>query len=680
MYRHIGWILLLVVTAVAAICSFNTWHIERQIRAGDELVAVSQFQLLGDASNLLRHHYQLNDALTGYVSADHSQSLSDIGARIRRYQTSLMKLDAGIEYYNRTLRVYFGGESIFSNGPDEISSLMANLETTGVPLLSRVERMLPGLRPGDYPRLAEMRTELGRLDGQIIGLHGTVSEKSRHLADVIDGLHSKFHQWLVATGLAFAGCLLAFGGIFYQQLVEKRRDARKLSESHENLTHQMEQARRLTEELVHQSAHDPVSGMLNRRGFTDKVSNILEHGRGSHGLAMLDLDMFKVINDTSGHSAGDEVLRDVGRLLSSVVPESCTMARLGSDEFLLFVEFCTFKEFDFLLNRISNHLLRYRFRYDGHIYDVNGSIGAIHLDEGQHDLENLLLHADSACYMAKRTGGSRIAYSDGESTPLKARQEDRDWAEKILKALENDRFKLFYQTIVNVDMNAGLRTHSWELLLRMIDDNGNIIPPGMFLGVAERFSLAPRIDRWVIRNAFDWLNENSHGALLFECISINLSGLSIGDYKFLDFIEQQSTRLKVPANKICFEITESAVVGDDAIAFLQRLKDLGFQIALDDFGRGHSSFGYLENLPVDYIKIDGTFVKDIELSESHEAFVRAINSVGKAMKKATVAEFVESSKAMKILADIGVDYAQGYFIAKPQELPDSLERAEIRVA
>lgn len=391
-----------------------------------------------------------------------------------------------------------------------------------------------------------------------------------------------------------------------------------------------------------------------------------------HAICYLDLDQFKVINDTCGHVAGDELLRQLGILLPQHVRRNDTLARLGGDEFGVLLENCTLRQACRVANDLRKSIEEFRFVWGAKTFSLGASIGLVLVTGQDQSLVEILAAADAACYVAKDSGRNRIHVYHEEDSELSARKGEMQWLNRTQQALSEDRFCLYYQPIdASTDSDNTLH---YEVLLRMLDEQGEIILPGAFLPAAERYDLMPRLDRWVLEKTLSLLGANPrHLARLSQC-AINLSGQSVTDHGFTDFVIETLQANSVPADKICFEITETTAIGNlvGAIQFINTLKALGCRFALDDFGSGMSSFAYLKTLPVDYLKIDGVFISDMMDDPINLAMVQSINSIAQVMGKATIAEFVESEAIYDCLVDMGVDYLQGYHISRPQPLAQLL--------
>jgi len=431
--------------------------------------------------------------------------------------------------------------------------------------------------------------------------------------------------------------------------------------------------RRLTKQLSYQASHDLLTGLYNRRKFEEFLEEILINVREDdrqHALFYIDLDNFKIVNDTCGHVAGDELLKQLPSLFNEVLRSGDIIARLGGDEFGVILQNCAIKQAANIADKIRQKIKDYRFIWDDKTFEIGVSIGVIGINEGNSDMAQVLSAADVACYAAKDSGRNRVHIYESSDEAVSERYGQMHWTARISRALEENRFHLYQQPIVGVLTKE--RNHL-ELLLRMIDEDGNVIPPGAFMPAAERYGLMREIDRWVLQEAFKFMGENNPASPIKgtdRVIAINLSGDSINDSGLLDFIIQETKRHDVNLKNVCFEITETVAISNlsKATVFINELKNYGCQFALDDFGSGLSSFAYLKNLPVNYLKIDGGFVKDICRDKIDRAMVESIHQVGKVMNLSTIAEHVEDAKTLKILEEIGVDYVQGYYLGRPEAI------------
>jgi len=425
-------------------------------------------------------------------------------------------------------------------------------------------------------------------------------------------------------------------------------------------------------ELSYQASHDTLTGLINRREFEHRLARVLNgsaHEKLNHALIYLDLDQFKVVNDTCGHAAGDELMRQVSALLQGRLREGDMLARLGGDEFGVHLQNCTAENALRLSEELRQTVNDFPFIWQTRCFSIGVSIGVVDLGSDCLTLAEILSAADSACYMAKEKGRNRVHVYHRNDSELRGRKGEMEWVGRIQQALEENRFRLYSQEIMPVESGVVEGRH-FEVLLRMLDEQGQLVAPMAFIPAAERYNLMPAIDRWVIGTAFSTLSQLRDTGELhsIDLCAINISGASLGDEKVLEFVLQQFDNFGIPYSNICFEITETAAISVIAKAarFMHELGGLGCKFSLDDFGAGMSSFAYLKHLPVDYLKIDGAFVKDMASNPIDCAMVEAINGIGHVMGKRTIAEFVENEEVLAALRSIGVDYAQGYGIAKPK--------------
>jgi diguanylate cyclase (GGDEF)-like protein len=437
-------------------------------------------------------------------------------------------------------------------------------------------------------------------------------------------------------------------------------------------------------QLAYQACHDDLTQLLNRKEFERYVERAIQTAQtqeNQYALLYLDLDQFKIVNNTSGHTAGDELLKMIAdELVKALSNRKAQVARLGGDEFGVLVEDVETHEARDLAEDLLNSIRKARFEWDGRMYNLSASMGLVFVDQTMESVDSAMQFADEACYTAKDAGRNRLQeYELGDATMMR-RHGAMEWAAQLDKALEEDRLILNCQRIDPI-MNGQGALHSgaapaeqshYEILLTMTDELGDTMPPTDFIIAAETYNRMTAIDRWVIRSIFQWMSDNRDKLDSFGGFSINVSGHSINDETFPDFVLEQFSKSQAPTSKVCFEITETAAIAnlDNAVEFMNRMKIIGCQFSLDDFGTGLSSYSYLRNLPVDFVKIDGVFVKDIANNPGDYAVVRSINEIGHYMGKKTIAEYVEDSEVLERLKDIGVDYAQGFQIAKPLPLED----------
>lgn len=435
--------------------------------------------------------------------------------------------------------------------------------------------------------------------------------------------------------------------------------------------HDVSESRELNRRLSYHASHDILTGLVNRTEFESRLERALKSARAretSYALCYLDLDQFKIVNDSCGHSAGDALLGQLGALLKSKIRWRDTLARLGGDEFGVLLESCSLEQAMETAEVLRVAIGEFKFMWDDRSFRLGVSIGVVPITADNEDVAALMSAADSACAAAKEAGRNRIHSFEENDIDLMRRRREMQWAARINNALEENRFELFRQTILPLQhVEEGAH---YEILLRMRDESGGIIAPGLFIEAAERYSITPSIDRWVIKNAFRWLVSEADERERLSLCSINLSGQSLGDEKFLPFVVEQFQMSGLDATKICFEITETAAIASysQANRFINALKELGCKFALDDFGTGLSSFGYLKHFPVDFLKIDGSFVKEILHDPIDREMVRSINEIGHLTGKKTIAEFAENEEIITMLKGMGIDYAQGYGVSEPKRV------------
>ena len=489
--------------------------------------------------------------------------------------------------------------------------------------------VLPELEPSGFsanPLTA--RTSLVRRDGHEISIEGTFAP-------------------IVADDRSLAGTVFAFRNVTL--------------------------ARKVAAELNHQATHDPLTGLANRRALERRIGhalkNLPERGSG-HALLYLDLDQFKAVNDSAGHLAGDELLRQLSGLLKQHLREADTLARLGGDEFGVLLENCDPGHAEMVAEKLRQTVEQFAFVWKDRAFDVGISIGLVNIPDDSLTLTDILSHADEACYVAKAEGRNRVhVYEPGEHAQAQHRTE-LEWMEEIKAALREDRMFLCSQPIIAIDA-AESRCESAaghvEVFLRMRATNGAIVPPMAFIPAADRYRLMPELDRWVIRTVLRHLAENLQDGALY---GINLSGASLLDATFPDFVRAEFARHGLASDRVCFEITETVAIANlsRVVEVIDELREFGCCFAIDDFGSGMSSFGYLKHLRVDYLKIDGSLVQGVVNDPIHYAMVESINRIGQLMGMRTVAEFVEDDAILDAVRAMGIDCAQGYGLARPHSL------------
>ena len=439
--------------------------------------------------------------------------------------------------------------------------------------------------------------------------------------------------------------------------------------------HDVTTQRKMANEMSYRATHDSLTGLLNRVEFEYILAELLKNVREpilEHALLYIDLDQFKIINDTCGHGAGDEVLKQVATVMAGCIRNTDILARMGGDEFAIILERCDAESAVRIAELIRSSIDEYRYQHINRRFHIGASIGLILIDRPWPSVNSLIQAADSACYTAKEGGRNRVQMHFEADGAFVTRRQEMHQVAQIEKALEDNNFLLYCQRILPLNNQ---NTIHGEVLLRMQDDLGGLIPPGEFLPAAEHFHLITRIDRWVVTEVITWLKTHQDEIRHIENISINLSGQSISDRDFHIFVIDMIKKISPDCNKICFEITETAAITNfhEASKFIELMKQLGIKFSLDDFGSGVSSFGYLKTLSVDYLKIDGQFIRGILEDSIDQATVRCILEIAKATGKQTIAECVETESAENMLKEMGVDFIQGYLRHKPAPIDEILK-------
>jgi diguanylate cyclase (GGDEF)-like protein/PAS domain S-box-containing protein len=428
---------------------------------------------------------------------------------------------------------------------------------------------------------------------------------------------------------------------------------------------------RLAEKLAYEASHDVLTGLLNRWEFERQMRHALSESQNlnrQHALIYIDLDQFKVVNENCGHAAGDQLLRQVAGLLESQVAGRGLLARLGGDEFAILLRDYSIEQAVRLAELVRKSLSNLRFGWEGKRFRIGASLGVVPVSVQSEGIEAILQAADAACYLAKDQGRDRVHVYQPDDADLARRRNEIQWAARIRSALEDNRLRLVRHSIVPLKQ-APQGLH-YELLIRLMDEQGQLTSDAHFLSAAEHYGFAPQIDTWVVSAALDWLAQHpAHLEQLHLCC-INLSGLSLGQEEFLSFLQRRLGEGPVPPQKICFEITETAAVSNlsRATEFMATLKQMGCSFSLDDFGSGLSSYAYLRNLAVDFLKIDGSFVRNIANDPVDLALLRSMNEVGQLLGKKTIAEFAENERVIAKLREVGVDYIQGHGVSRPEPL------------
>jgi diguanylate cyclase (GGDEF)-like protein/PAS domain S-box-containing protein len=440
-----------------------------------------------------------------------------------------------------------------------------------------------------------------------------------------------------------------------------------------DVTHQ----RALSSQLSWHASHDVLTGLYNRREFEQQVARALQGSKQddyTHALLFIDLDRFKLVNDTAGHAAGDALLQVLANLLQQKMRESDVLARLGGDELGVLLTHCRMDQGRIIAEETRQLIKDFRFVWDDHSFEIGASIGMVEISSDSKSVSDLLVAADEACYIAKDEGRNRIHVHSESDATLVRRHSEMMWVPRLTEALQHNRFTLHAMPIASLQGPA--ESHD-EVLLRLADDGDKIILPGRFIPAAERYHMMPMLDRWVIRAVCEVIarrNDGGNGGGASgeppPLLSVNLSGPSMSDDTLHQFVTEQFAMHGVDPRRICFEITETAAIGNlpKAQNLMARLKAIGCRFSLDDFGSGLSSFGYLKSLPVDFLKIDGSFIRDIAVNPVHRAMVEAIHKVGQVIGVKTIAEFVEDAATLDVVNNIGINFAQGHAVGRERPL------------
>jgi len=429
--------------------------------------------------------------------------------------------------------------------------------------------------------------------------------------------------------------------------------------------------KKMSDTIIYQASHDALTGLINRDELFSRLTGLTQQGGNSdalHCFLYVDLDQFKLVNDVCGHQAGDELLLQVSRDLLALTDGNHTLGRLGGDEFGLILH-DTGSEQGLQTARQVLQLLNRKFIWQKSAFHITASIGLIPVSGSTTDAFNVLAAADDACLLAKEQGGNTVQIYQTADYKFLKRRGEMQWISRLTHALEEDRFVLYFQPIVSLN---GKMDEKKEILIRLKNNDGQLVSPGDFIPAAERYNLMPQIDRWVLREVMHYARKKQERDGDCEVYCINISGASLADETLLDFIITHLKETGTDPHAICLEITETTAIQNlsRAVGFMKQLRRAGVTFALDDFGNGFSSFAYLKSLPVDYLKIDGSFVKDIDGDPIDLAMVEAVNSIGHVMGMKTIAEYVKDQTIMKMLRKMGVDYAQGFAIAAPEPLPE----------
>ncbi len=581
------------------------------------------------------------------------------------------------------------------------------------PLIMRLSSALVGDTTGAKPDLKFIEVKPGEVE-ELLGLTGMLPDVDPQIETTDDGVRASWDnalerarriqvgEWLAASDASGRPLILSVAFVGDEStsfVLVNRKGVKTLERSLKEMVDDLHSGRitlledydlplmerasqRMLEDMHHQLAfqasHDDLTQLMNRREFEREIEKVLQSAKadgGQHALLYMDLDQFKIVNNTSGHRAGDELLRTLGENLVRLFEgddSNYSIARLGGDEFGVLLEDVQSVQAREVAEQVLDVVRDTKFSWEGRNYNITTSMGLVFVDSSTASVDTLMQHADEACFSAKDAGRNRVQEYELGDQRMMQRHGAMEWVTQLDQALADDRLILNCQKIAPIRGERGDADAHYEILLTMLDELGDVIAPTELINAAETYNRMTTIDRWVIENVLQWMSENRRVLDNFGGFAINVSGHSVNDTTFPDFVLEQFGKTQAPTAKVCFEITETAAIAnlDNAIDFMNRMRIIGCRFSLDDFGTGLSSYSYLRNLPVDYVKIDGVFVKDIAENPADFAVVRSINEIGHYMGKKTIAEYVEDGNILKSLQEIGVDYAQGYEIAKPGLLGD----------
>lgn len=511
--------------------------------------------------------------------------------------------------------------------------------------------------PYDEANLTQLKTELDRISGPI----QKVMLDTNHARHRINTMYLDAVRSQVKTAWAICLALLLVASAFALLALRQMRLAVQRNEALEQLH----------AEVSHRAAHDALTGLLNRDEFERLLQQALASPpdkREQHAVLFIDLDRFKIVNDSCGHSGGDQLLREVAALVRRIVRTSDVVARIGGDEFAIILSRCDQVSARQLAEHICLTIDDYRFVQSGQTFHIGASIGLVMLNDQWGSVSAVMQAADAACYIAKESGRNRVCLYMDSDLGVQAQRGITNWVQRLHNALDEGRMRLYWQRIVPICAKADGRLRG-EVLLRMIEGD-RVVEPGAFLPIAERYALASRIDRWVVTTVFDWLSRHAHQLSNLDTLSINLSGQSVSDPEFQQFLIDRMQMAAFDLRNVCFEVTETSAITklQQSIVFFERLRALGTCVSLDDFGSGMSSFTYLKSLPVDVLKIDGQFMRQLVSDSYDQAAVRAICDVAQATGKRTVAEGIETEAVAAMLRSFGVQYGQGFLWHTPEPL------------
>ena len=522
--------------------------------------------------------------------------------------------------------------------------------------------------------VAEMLTDVNKeniIGENILTIYSGESEKQR----------SKINKNLLASGIkrsSFDFTLTKKNGIKHEveHTIAPIIDQNKLTLGAVIILRDVTEVRTMEKRLSYQAAHDALTGLINRREFEVRLKQTIRNAQTegiTHSICFVDLDKFKIINDTSGHAAGDEYLKQVPGMIQSVLRQTDVLARLGGDEFAIILDSCSIQQAKIICSQIIKKIKDSRFNWGRNSFETGASIGIVPVSKLTASVSEVLSTVDAACYEAKDKGRNRIQVFEPNDAEFVQHQIETSWIQKIKNAINDNKFELYCQEIINI--NPAYETLKTVEVLIRLNDKDEIICPDSFISTAERYNLMPMIDEWVISNTFNFIKNYRKKHKTDIRVAINLSGQSLSEDSVLNLITSMLRKNKIIKKEcICFEITETAAIANlsKAIEFIAEVKLMGCRFSLDDFGSGLSSFSYLKNMPVDNIKIDGIFIRDIHIDPINRIFVESIHNISKIMGIKTTAEYVENAEILNCVKSIGIDYAQGYHISKPVPVKELL--------
>jgi diguanylate cyclase (GGDEF)-like protein len=638
-------------------------NIRKQVTAG--LIAILGLMLLLAVVSLVQLHF-ISKRLDNLVAVTHHKTVAAYemrnATRLRADSLEKMRLQADMAARNEAHQQFINHSRKYRDaGKNLFGPVLYEKET-------RLHKQLQPLMKASqiYNDKASVLLMSNAADEQIDRVMEKAAAAEQQLAGKLDELLAlqlkKSNKMLidgrdqVASTRKFL-LVLALLSLLFSSLVA-RMVIRRVSEK--------------SRQLAYQVSHDALTGLINRREFERRVERSIDHAHAQaaiHALLYLDLDQFKVINDTCGFSAGDELLRQLAQILLSSVRHRDTLGRLGGDEFGMLLENCPLDKAIEIANSLLTAIENYQFTWEDNSFTLGISIGIVPVDRSTRDIGSTMGAANSACYIAKESGRNRIQIAHMGDRRLQERHGEMQWVARMNRALEENRYALYFQPILPC-ANKSTHARHLEILVRLIDDDGSLIAPACFLPVAEKYHLITSIDRWVIAHSLEWLAEHSHTHGPLVTLSINLSGQSISSPDMLRFILDKLEVTGAPPDRVVFELAESAAIANisSATSFMLTLRGYGLRFSLDDFGSGLSSFTYLKKLPVDLLKIDGNFVRDILSDPVDYAMVRSINELAQLLGKQTIAKHVETVTLAEELRNMGVNYMQGHACGKPQLL------------